>query len=134
MTILGEDWFAVGDIYFRKLHLYDMPWGAGFSISQYKTSICQYSGYIAMYLDGQAGAKPILQWKDAPGLLLGWTLSEDLLVVQKTGFTTVLNHHGKFVRRFSLGPEAEEREVISAKLFTVENVSRFCYINAMNMN
>ncbi|CAH8548837.1 unnamed protein product [Schistosoma bovis] len=133
MTVLGEEWFAVGDIYFRKLHLYDMPWGMGFSISQFKTSICQYSGYIAMYLDGQAGAKPILQiytssgklvsqsvWKDAPGILLGWTLSEDLLVIQKTGFTTILDHQGKFVRRFSMGPEAEEREIISAKLFTID--------------
>ncbi|VDP26552.1 unnamed protein product [Schistosoma margrebowiei] len=133
MTVLGEEWFAVGDIYFRKLHLYDMPWGMGFSISQFKTSICQYSGYIAMYLDGQAGAKPILQiytssgklvsqsvWKDAPGILLGWTLSEDLLVIQKTGFTTILDHQGKFVRRFSMGPEAEEREIISAKLFNID--------------
>uniref|UniRef100_A0A5K4EKW3 Vacuolar protein sorting-associated protein 16 homolog n=1 Tax=Schistosoma mansoni TaxID=6183 RepID=A0A5K4EKW3_SCHMA len=133
MTVLGEDWFAIGDIYFRKLHLYDMPWGVGFSISQFKTSICQYSGYIAMYLDGQAGAKPILQiytssgklvsqsvWKDAPGILLGWTLSEDLLVIQKTGFTTILDHQGKFVRRFSMGPEAEEREIICAKLFTID--------------
>ncbi|CAH8546484.1 unnamed protein product [Schistosoma guineensis] len=133
MTVLGEEWFAVGDIYFRKLHLYDMPWGMGFSISQFKTSICQYSGYIAMYLDGQAGTKPILQiytssgklvsqsvWKDAPGILLGWTLSEDLLVIQKTGFTTILDHQGKFVRRFSMGPEAEEREIISAKLFTID--------------
>ncbi|CAH8529262.1 unnamed protein product [Schistosoma mattheei] len=133
MAVLGEEWFAVGDIYFRKLHLYDMPWGMGFSISQFKTSICQYSGYIAMYLDGQAGAKPILQiytssgklvsqsvWKDAPGILLGWTLSEDLLVIQKTGFTTILDHQGKFVRRFSMGPEAEEREIISAKLFTID--------------
>ncbi|KAK4471247.1 hypothetical protein MN116_004693 [Schistosoma mekongi] len=133
MTVLGEDWFAVGDIYFRKLHLYDMPWGVGFSISQFQISVCQYSSYIAMYLDGQAGAKPILQiytssgklvsqhvWKDAPGILLGWTLSEDLLVVQKTGFTTVLDHQGKFVRRFSMGPEAEEREIISAKLFTMD--------------
>ncbi|CAH8557563.1 unnamed protein product [Heterobilharzia americana] len=134
MTILGEDWFAVGDIYFRKLHLYDMPWGVGFSLSQFKVSICQYSGYIAMYLDGQAGAKPILQiytssgklvsqhvWKDAPAILVGWTLSEDLLVIQKTGFTTVLDLQGKFIRRFSMGPEAEEREIISAKLFTVDN-------------
>ncbi|CAH8558381.1 unnamed protein product [Schistosoma haematobium] len=133
MAVLGEEWFAVGDIYFRKLHLYDMPWGMGFSISQFKTSICQYSGYIAMYLDGQAGAKPILQiytssgklvsqsvWKDAPGILLGWTLSEDLLVIQKTGFTIILDHQGKFVRRFSMGPEAEEREIISAKLFTID--------------
>ncbi|CAH8546404.1 unnamed protein product [Schistosoma guineensis] len=135
MTVLGEEWFAVGDIYFRKLHLYDMPWGMGFSISQFKTSICQYSGYIAMYLDGQAGTKPILQiytssgklvsqsvWKDAPGILLGWTLSEDLLVIQKTGFTTILDHQGKFVRRFSMGPEAEEREIISAKLFTIDYI------------
>ncbi|TNN21348.1 Vacuolar protein sorting-associated protein 16 isoform 2 [Schistosoma japonicum] len=133
MTVLGEDWFAVGDIYFRKLHLYDMPWGMGFPISQFQISVCQYSGYIAMYLDGQSGSKPILQiytssgrlvhqhvWKDAPGILLGWTLSEDLLVVQKTGFTTVLDHQGKFVRRFSMGPEAEEREIISARLFTMD--------------
>uniref|UniRef100_A0AA85KCQ8 Vacuolar protein sorting-associated protein 16 homolog n=1 Tax=Trichobilharzia regenti TaxID=157069 RepID=A0AA85KCQ8_TRIRE len=134
MTVLGEDWFAVGDIYFRKLRLYDMPWGMGFSLSQFKMSICQYSGYIAMYLDGQAGAKPVLQiytssgklvsqhvWKDAPGVLVGWTLSEDLLVVQKTGFTTVLDLQGKFIRRFSMGPEAEEREIISAKLFVMES-------------
>ncbi|VDO93929.1 unnamed protein product [Schistosoma mattheei] len=70
MAVLGEEWFAVGDIYFRKLHLYDMPWGMGFSISQFKTSICQYSGYIAMYLDGQAGAKPILQIYTSSGKLV----------------------------------------------------------------
>ncbi|VDP98966.1 unnamed protein product [Trichobilharzia regenti] len=88
-----------------------------------------------MYLDGQAGAKPVLQiytssgklvsqhvWKDASGVLVGWTLSEDLLVVQKTGFTTVLDLQGKFIRRFSMGPEAEEREIISAKLFVMESV------------
>ncbi|RTG89322.1 vacuolar protein sorting-associated protein 16 [Schistosoma bovis] len=164
MTVLGEEWFAVGDIYFRyllirfllycrKLHLYDMPWGMGFSISQFKTSICQYSGYIGRDIftsslsslsnvfGWPSGSKTYtsniyiirqtrfpkccelistLFWKDAPGILLGWTLSEDLLVIQKTGFTTILDHQGKFVRRFSMGPEAEEREIISAKLFTID--------------
>uniref|UniRef100_A0A095AER9 Vacuolar protein sorting-associated protein 16 homolog n=1 Tax=Schistosoma haematobium TaxID=6185 RepID=A0A095AER9_SCHHA len=119
MAVLGEEWFAVGDIYFRKLHLYDMPWGMGFSISQFKTSICQYSGYIGRDIF-TSSLSSLSNWKDAPGILLGWTLSEDLLVIQKTGFTIILDHQGKFVRRFSMGPEAEEREIISAKLFTID--------------
>lgn len=133
MKSLGEDWFAVGEIYFRKLHLYNMSWESGFPLSKFQMTMCQNSGHIAMYLDGQAGAKPLLQiytasgklvsqfiWKDAPSIAFGWSLSEELLAIQKTGFVTVLDLFGKYLRRFSLGPEAEEREVMDAKFFTID--------------
>ncbi|CAL8093374.1 unnamed protein product [Calicophoron daubneyi] len=134
MKSLGEDWYAVGDIYFRTLHLFDMPWGSGFSFAPFKLALCQCSGHIAMLLDSQSGSKPVLQiftasgklvsqqlWKDAPPLTVGWSTHEDLLVVQKSGFTSILDLRGNFVRRFSMGTEAEEREVIEAKFFTFHN-------------
>ncbi|KAG5446114.1 Vacuolar protein sorting-associated protein 16 [Clonorchis sinensis] len=130
MKPLGEDWFAVGEVYFRFLHLFDMPWGAGFSFDRFKLAVCDASGHIVMLLDGQPGCKPVLQiytaagklvsqqlWKDAPPLAIGWSIEEELLVVQKTGFVCILDLCGTFVRRFTMGPEAEERGILDARFF-----------------
>lgn len=106
-----------------------------------------------MLLEGQAGCKPVLQiytaagrlvsqhlvsrfhnrgcistifgfqWKDAPPVALGWSVSEDLIVVQKTGFSSILDLAGNYVRRFSMGQEAEQREVVDVRFFTMLNVS-----------
>ncbi|CAH8481740.1 unnamed protein product [Dicrocoelium dendriticum] len=130
MKSLGEDWFSVGEVYFRFLHLYDMPWGTGFSFRQFKVAIGENCGYIAMLLDAQAGCKPVLQiftasgrlvsqqlWKDSPPVALCWSNSEELLVVQKSGFVSISDLSGNYVRRFSMGSEAEEREILDARFF-----------------
>ncbi|KAF8568654.1 hypothetical protein P879_05704 [Paragonimus westermani] len=132
MKSLGEDWFAIGDVYFRYIHLFDMPWGPGFSFSHFKLAACGSSGHLAMLLGSQPGSKPVLQiytasgklvsqqlWKDAPPLIVGWSLSEDLLVVQKSGFVSVLDLNGNYVRRFSMGPDAEERNILDARFFSM---------------
>ncbi|KER31198.1 hypothetical protein T265_13025, partial [Opisthorchis viverrini] len=56
-------------------------------------------------------------WKDAPPLAIGWSIEEELLVVQKTGFVCILDLSGNFVRRFTMGPEAEERGILDVRFF-----------------
>ncbi|VDP91933.1 unnamed protein product [Echinostoma caproni] len=111
-----------------------MSWGHGFSFSRFKIAAGEYSGHIAMLLEGQAGCKPVLQiytaagklvsqhlWKDAPPVALGWSVSEDLVVVQKSGFASILDLSGNYVRRFSMGQEAEQRDIVDVKFFTMHN-------------
>ncbi|TPP63637.1 Vacuolar protein sorting-associated protein 16 protein [Fasciola gigantica] len=116
MKSLGEDWFAVGEVHFRSLHCISMVWGHGFSFSQFKIAAGEYSGYIAA---GRLVSQHL--WKDAPPVALGWSVSEELVIVQKTGFTSVLDLSGNYVRRFSMGQEAEQREIVAVKFFTMHN-------------
>ncbi|VDL98343.1 unnamed protein product [Schistocephalus solidus] len=60
-------------------------------------------------------------WKDAPPVAIGWTTEDELAVVQRSGYVTLLTMNATFKRRLSLGKEAETAQVVEAKFFTYEN-------------
>ncbi|EUB64267.1 Vacuolar protein sorting-associated protein [Echinococcus granulosus] len=59
-------------------------------------------------------------WKDAPPVAVTWSDSEELAVVQKSGYVTMLNLNGTFKRRFGFGKEAENTQIVEAKFFSFE--------------
>ncbi|KAM7537832.1 hypothetical protein Aperf_G00000069416 [Anoplocephala perfoliata] len=60
------------------------------------------------------------KWKDAPPVAVSWSDSDELVVVQKSGYVSMLNHNGTFNRRFGFGKDAENNQIIDGKFFTHE--------------
>ncbi|KAL5110401.1 hypothetical protein TcWFU_005446 [Taenia crassiceps] len=61
-------------------------------------------------------------WKDAPPVAVSWSDSEELVVVQKSGYVTMLNLNGAFKRRFGFGKDTENTQIIEAKFFSYEGI------------
>ncbi|KAL3319546.1 Vacuolar protein sorting-associated protein 16 [Cichlidogyrus casuarinus] len=134
MKQFASNWINLEDdpAHYRMLDLYDMPWGKNYSLVQYPISISPITGCICMLITSKS-SKPILQlyeasgkpllnvaWKDSPPIKIGWSLQEELILIQANGHLAILNLRGEIQKRISMGVEAIERGIIDARIFMIE--------------
>ncbi|VUZ48753.1 unnamed protein product [Hymenolepis diminuta] len=133
MKQLSDDWFALGPSYYRRLTLYKPTLTNLQNSNHFLISIGGCGGLIAFLQKPKQSGNSLLiittaagklfvetTWKDAPPVAISWSNSEELVVVQKSGYATMLNLNGTFNRRFSFGKDAENSQIIDAKFFTHE--------------
>ncbi|VDD83465.1 unnamed protein product [Mesocestoides corti] len=133
MKYLSDDWFALGANYYRRLTLYKLALNESINFNDFLIAIGGRGGLIAFLQCPRQTGKSLLiitsaaghtvaetLWKDAPPVAVAWSESEEIVVVQKSGYATMLNLSGVFNRRFSFGKEAENTQIIDAKFFSFE--------------
>ncbi|KAK1876276.1 Vacuolar protein sorting-associated protein 16 like [Dissostichus eleginoides] len=56
-------------------------------------------------------------WKSGPVVQVGWTVSDELLLVQEDGSVLIYDVFGTFKRHFSMGQEVVQSQVLEAQVF-----------------
>ncbi|KAG8823521.1 hypothetical protein FRC18_010714, partial [Serendipita sp. 400] len=131
-----------GAVFYSRRHLYQMQWnlssvGGGSDLSGYIVAGARFGGPIAIMRDNTklialgrtTFTKPVIQvfsssgvhlatinWELSKVVSLGWTSSEQLVVLNEDGQYRLYDLQGTY-RSFSLGSEAAETGVMDAKIF-----------------
>ncbi|VDN16858.1 unnamed protein product [Dibothriocephalus latus] len=118
----------------RRLKLFNLSLSDSINFDDFFIAIRRIYGEIAFLQRPASSKKPFLRittssgktiaenlWKDAPPVAIGWTTEDELAVVQRSGYVTLLTMNATFKRRLSLGKEAEAAQIVEAKFFTYEN-------------
>ncbi|CAG8500529.1 11622_t:CDS:10 [Diversispora eburnea] len=130
------DWIQLQDRFYRKQEIYSMSW-KHMDLSKYLIAGASYGGPIAMIRDDkkvlllqkQQPVKPTiylytsagklieqLQWDKGRIITMGWTDSEQLIVVLEDGVIRLYDIHGEYTQ-FSLGKEAKDHSVIDCQIW-----------------
>ncbi|RHZ79068.1 hypothetical protein Glove_152g21 [Diversispora epigaea] len=130
------DWIQLQDRFYRKQEIYTMSW-KHMDLSKYLIAGASYGGPIAMIRDDkkvlllqkQQPVKPTiylytsagklieqLQWDKGRIITMGWTDSEQLIVVLEDGVIRLYDIHGEYTQ-FSLGKEAKDHSVIDCQIW-----------------
>ncbi|KAK9815234.1 hypothetical protein WJX72_000416 [[Myrmecia] bisecta] len=130
-------WDACGDRFYSKHELYKMAW-TGVELASMRVSCAGYGGPIAMVRDDTkivlvtgGSTRPVVKTFSCAGALLGafvwdggriaglgWTLEEDLMLLEDTGQVFIYNMHGqKQPRQFSLGKEVQQDGILECCLW-----------------
>ncbi|CAG0912360.1 unnamed protein product [Notodromas monacha] len=59
----------------------------------------------------------VIKWNSGPILEMGWSDTEDLIVVQEDGQVLLYDYLGNYRRTFAMGQEARDVKVVDAKIF-----------------
>ncbi|VDM32837.1 unnamed protein product [Hydatigera taeniaeformis] len=131
--IIGRCLIAYPNTKVRRLILYKLALAESHNFSDFFIAVGGCGGLIAfLQKPRQAGNSVLIittaagkvfaenLWKDAPPVAVSWSDSEELAVVQKSGYVTILNLSGAFKRRFGFGKDAENNQIIEAKFFSYE--------------
>ncbi|KAG8767534.1 hypothetical protein FRC15_005602, partial [Serendipita sp. 397] len=131
-----------GAVFYSRRHLYQMQWnlssvGGGSDLSGYIVAGARFGGPVAIMRDNTklialgrtTFTKPVIQvfsssgvhlatinWELSKVVSLGWTSSEQLVVLNEDGQYRLYDLQGTY-RSFSLGSEAAETGVMDAKIF-----------------
>ncbi|GAB6031871.1 Vacuolar protein sorting-associated protein 16 [Chamberlinius hualienensis] len=138
MAQLTADWNPMGrDIFYRKFELYSMAWVDQINLKDYHVAIALYGGPIAVVRDdskrkvsGTVPAKPVIfifspsgtpistvKWNSGTILHMGWSVTQDLLVIQDDGSVLKYDIFGVYQSTFSMGQEARDKKVIDCRIF-----------------
>ncbi|BHF64295.1 Vacuolar protein sorting-associated protein 16 [Sparganum proliferum] len=141
MKNLNDDWYALGSNYYRRLKLFSLSLSDSINFDDFFIAIRRTYGQIAFLQRPTSSTKPFLRittssgkmiaenlWKDAPPVAIGWTTEDELAVVQRSGYVTLLTMNATFKRRLSLGKEAETAQIVKAKFFTYEDHTAVAYL------
>ncbi|CAG8511137.1 12226_t:CDS:10 [Acaulospora morrowiae] len=130
------DWIQLQDRFYRKQEIYTMIW-KHMDLSKYMIAGAPYGGPIAMIRDDkkvlllqkQQPVKPTiylytsagklmeqLQWDKGRIVTMGWTDTEQLIVVLEDGTVRLYDIHGDY-SQFSLGKEAKDHSVIECQIW-----------------
>ncbi|VDK22888.1 unnamed protein product [Taenia asiatica] len=133
MKQLSDDWYTLGPNYYRRLILYKLALTETQNFNNFFIAVGGCGGLIAfLQKPKQAGNSVLIittaagkvfaenLWKDAPPVAVSWSDSEELVVVQKSGYVTMLDLNGTFKRRFGFGKDAENTQIVEAKFFSYE--------------
>ncbi|KAG9046907.1 hypothetical protein FS842_000766 [Serendipita sp. 407] len=119
-----------GAVFYSRRHLYQMQWnlssvGGGSDLSGYIVAGARFGGPVGR----TTFTKPVIQvfsssgvhlatinWELSKVVSLGWTSSEQLVVLNEDGQYRLYDLQGTY-RSFSLGSEAAETGVMDAKIF-----------------
>ncbi|CAG7849893.1 Vacuolar protein sorting-associated protein 16 homolog [Serendipita indica DSM 11827] len=138
-------WEAVNDgaVFYSRRHVYHMNWnlgagGGGSDLSGYVVAAARFGGPIAIIRDNSklialgrtTFTKPVIlvyssagtqlasiTWELSKIVALGWTMSEELVVLNEDGQYRLYDLLGTTYRTYSLGPEAAETGVVDARIF-----------------
>ncbi|KAG8824734.1 hypothetical protein FRC17_009032 [Serendipita sp. 399] len=132
-----------GAVFYSRRHLYQLQWnlssmgGGGSDLSGYIVAGARFGGPVAIMRDNTklialgrtTFTKPVIQvfsssgihlatinWELSKIVSLGWTASEQLVVLNEDGQYRLYDLQGIY-RSFSLGSEAAETGVIDARIF-----------------
>ncbi|CAL8306793.1 unnamed protein product [Merluccius merluccius] len=133
MAFITANWNPLGEAFYRKVELYDMSWVLRDGLRDSLVAAAPYGGPIAMMKESRClspSVRPQLEiytasgvimatfpWKSGPVVLLGWSVSDELLCVQQDGTVLVYDLTGAFQRHFSMGQEVVQSHVMEAKVF-----------------
>ncbi|XP_018417505.1 PREDICTED: vacuolar protein sorting-associated protein 16 homolog [Nanorana parkeri] len=138
MDFCTANWYPLGDVYYRKLNLYDMGWNIREEFKDCLVAVGPYGGSIALmknYVtkDKPSSSRPVLEiysasgvllstiaWKSGQVVHLGWTVSEDLICIQEDGTVLIYDIFCVFQRTFTMGSEIKQNQVLEAKVFHSE--------------
>ncbi|KAI9307957.1 hypothetical protein BJ944DRAFT_129784 [Cunninghamella echinulata] len=125
------DWIQFNDRFYRKQEVYSLSWNQS-DLSKFMIAVAPYGGPIAMIRDDkkvlllqkQQPIKPTIymytasgklidqiQWDKGRIVALGWTESEQLIVVTEDGTVHLYPLHGDHVQ-FTLGRVSEYTNLI----------------------
>lgn len=138
MAHVTGDWNPLGDVFYRKVELYNMqtPWQKKADIPKCKIAAAPFGGPIALMRDDRkstnapparkpeififsSSGKPIsfFRWDSGQLLDFGWSSTEDLLCIQQDGTVLVYDILARFQGRFSMGQVSKDNEVIDSRIF-----------------
>ncbi|XP_029370649.1 vacuolar protein sorting-associated protein 16 homolog isoform X3 [Echeneis naucrates] len=133
MAFITANWNPLGEAFYRKTDLYEMSWNLQDGLRDSLVAAAPYGGPIAFLREPHRcspSSRPLLEiysssgvqitsfpWKSGPVVQLGWTVSDELLCVQKDGTVLIYDLFGSFKRHFSLGQEVVQTQVLEAKVF-----------------
>ncbi|KAG9293340.1 hypothetical protein G9A89_007586 [Geosiphon pyriformis] len=130
------DWMQLQDRFYRKQEIYTMLW-KHMDLSKFMIAGAPNGGPIAMIRDDkkvlvlqkQQPVKPTiylytsagklmeqLQWDKGRIITMGWTETEQLIVVLEDGTIRLYDIHGEYAQ-FSLGKEAKDHSVIDCQIW-----------------
>ncbi len=127
-----QDWHPLGQILYRKWHVYDMSWDPKIKLENFIVCGAPFGGPIAMMLDiKKANLQPEMEifhnklliktssgnhistidWDDKPIVGMGWSDQEHLITVLENGCVKLFDIHGKQLTHFSLLEHFSRSEV-----------------------
>ncbi|CAG0912361.1 unnamed protein product [Notodromas monacha] len=128
MALVASEWHPLSPekgIFFRKFEVDCMQWDGQLNLEDYKLYAAPFGGPVALIRDSRrivrvssigASAKPfiflftpsgreigVIKWNSGPILELGWSDTEDLIVVQEDGQVLLYDYLGNYRRTFAMG-------------------------------
>ncbi|XP_065839193.1 vacuolar protein sorting-associated protein 16 homolog [Oscarella lobularis] len=133
------EWDLLGDVYYRRRVLFTMEWGENdIDLTRFIVAGAPFGGPIALVRDDKkivrvksGNLKPLIYIFTASGRIistikwdsggsvvqLGWSHTEELIIVVEGGTVLYYDIHGQFIRSQSLGEEVKASKILDAKIF-----------------
>ncbi|XP_065832323.1 vacuolar protein sorting-associated protein 16 homolog [Oscarella lobularis] len=132
------EWDLLGDVYYRRRVLFTMEWGENdIDLARFIVAGAPFDGPIALVRDDKkivrvksGTLKPLIyiftasgriiltiKWDGGSVVQLGWSHTEELIIVVERGTVLYYNIHGQFIKSQSLGEEVKASKILDAKIF-----------------